>query len=278
MFKVMAEFGVHPLYTEQWPIGFPGSVDDLEYAQAKLRSTFLRTTNSVYKNPASSPLFVYEAIKKLDETKSIIATHLNSDVSELGRHGIVFLPTEADSSSLDDGYLMDAFLGGNEKDRALVKDLIAYREAVREYVDCMEKQQEEINERFPGYSDSSTSQPLTDRENDEYFLFSKKHEAEIQPIREKYLKTRNVNKDIEKNFTKILYNKLGLQSAIVSGAYLTGGENLKTKEPELTACAGSVAQMLRDNNIPTDISQNIWPSKDRLKKLGFEIKQTGRGN
>lgn len=74
-----ARIWVHPLYTEQWPMTFThdkGGVDELHATQEKLRSTFLKTTESVRNNEKSSPLFVYESVKKVHETKKIVAEHI----------------------------------------------------------------------------------------------------------------------------------------------------------------------------------------------------------
>lgn len=268
-----ARIWVHPLYTEQWPGTGRGTlnVTNLVDVQEKLRGSFLRTVDSVVRNPKSSPLFVYEAEAKTDETKKIIAEHIGTSPEELAELGILFIPTEAGSSMLDVKSEIRALYKGNNNEVRLAEKLNTYQEGLESYIEVSKSLRESRVKAFPEFEDDSYALSSRERRN-EYLSRLKADRDEA-----KTYKTYSFNEraEIEAKVMIGIYQSLGLQSSLVSGAYLTVGKDHETKKAILDACAGHVVTMLREANIPTDISNNIWPPKELIREAGFELKQTG---
>lgn len=270
-----ARIWVHPLYTEQWPGSTSGRLGaaDLKDVQEKLRSAFLRTVESVHKNPASSPLVVYEAVKMLEATKKIVASHIGVLPEDLPKFGIVFVPTEASSSFIDDASLAGALGQGNAHEKAEGERIREYMATVDEYVATIQKHSEELKQMGMGEDALSFfSHPPEKREA--RLAIVTKHQEETKPLRKKFSTMSSTYRLQSNEFMLALYKKLGLRSALVSGAYMEVDKDSYGK-PELRACAGGVVDNLRSAHIPTDISSNIWPPKELIKAAGIPFKETG---
>jgi hypothetical protein len=147
-----------------------------------LRTAFLRTVESTVNNQNSSPLFVYEALKKVLETKDVISSHTGISSEDLAGAGIVFVPTETSTSGLDYPWMKKALLMGN----VVHKDNATECARLKSVMDSFEVD--------------------TDRPSRDY----------INALREYYTKIS----ELEDQFTKDLYKNLGLTSAVVSGGYM----------------------------------------------------------
>jgi hypothetical protein len=95
-------------------------------------------------------------------------------------------------------------------------------------------------------------------------------------LTEEYKEARDLPTIDSESLALYSLRHLGMESALVSGAYLESSQNPMSKENHFSACAGAVVNQLRNNGIPTDISANIWPPKDQLREAGHEMKQTGQ--
>lgn len=267
---------VHPLYTQQWPGTVKGRLGDADITEVQnnLRTTFLKTASSVASNQNSSPMVVYEAVKKIEETKSLIADNLNCDVAELEDKGIIFIPTESSSPALDQESMIESLKSGNENDQDEAERLVRFRKAVNDYVNLSEQQRKYVHEQIPGLA-KDPYYMMSEEEKSLYLDIIEKQRAEMKPVMDRYRQARQGEYLQGGKFVNSVYRALGLESALVSGAYLEVGENCKTKEPELKACAGGVVKLLREEGYPVDISKNIWPPKELIREAGFEVKQTG---
>lgn len=268
---------VHPLYTEQWPGIIQGRLGDadLKDVQTKLRQTFFKTVESVARSQNSSPLIVYEAIKKIDQTKGLIAENIGCETSELEQLGIVFVPTDATSSSLDRQHLISALEDAESKDVKEADDLIAFKNSIDQCISLRKAHRIAIDEAIPGLA-NDPMYLMSEEERSLYLSMREEQSEEMEPVLEEYDEARERSRLEGNDFMVSLYESLGVKSTLVSGAYLEVGENYKTKKPELKACAGSVVSYLRDADLPTDISNNIWPPKELIREAGFEVKQTGK--
>jgi hypothetical protein len=270
---------VHPLYTEQWPGTAQGRLGDadLTEVQEKLRSAFFRTTESVVRNPSSSPLVVYEAVKKIEETKTLIADNLGCGVAQLEELGIVFIPTEAGSSSLDTGYLIDALNDGNDSDVEEAEKITTFKQAQDNYFSMSRQHREAVHKAIPGLAEDPYYR-MSDSEREQYLELRKQQRREFEAVIQEFRDVRESTSFDGSDFMVSLFKRLGVKSALVSGAYLEVGENYKTKELEFKACAGAVVKYLREAEFSTDISNNIWPPKELIKEAGFEVKQTSQAS
>lgn len=268
---------VHPLYTEQWPGSAHGRLGgaNLSDVQNKLRETFLRTASSVASNVNSSPLVVYEMAHKLGGTRDLVASRLGADTGGLTKAGILFVPTDRGTSQLDQPHLINALRHGNDRDNALAIKLQEYKQVGDDFVQMSRKHTEEIHTQFPQLAGDMFAS-LSEQERMSYVRLTARQWESIQPLMNASSEAHEKSDALSDEFMIALYRKIGLASALVSGAYLEVGKNSETKELELQACAGSLVKKLRDSGIPTDISNNIWPPKDLIKAAGFEVKQTVR--
>lgn len=268
---------VHPLYTEQWPGTTEGILGDADLAgvQKKLRETFFKTTDSVVRNQDSSPLIVYEAVKKIEETKGLIAENLGCEPTELEELGIVFVPTDASSSFPDTEHLVEALQAGDQSDNNKADTLTSFRESVNAYITLSKQHRTAIHQAIPGLADDPFYR-VTDEERRLCLDILEQQNEEMKPVMQAYREAKEGGYLEGTDFMVSLYKSLGLKSALVSGAYLQASKNYKTKEPELKACAGKVVSYLRGAEFPTDISNNIWPPKELVREAGFEVKQTGK--
>ncbi len=268
---------VHPLYTEQWPRSAQGRLGDAELKdiQKKLREAFFKTVASVVRNQNSSPLVVYETIKNVEQTKCLISEHLGCEPSDLEQLGVVFVPTEAGSALLDTQHLIEALEKGEPKDVKEADVMISFKESTDALISMYEAHRNATHNAIPGLK-SDPSYLMSEEERELHSILLEQQLKEIEPVMQEYREVSENSRFTGNDFMVSLYESLGVKSTLISGAYLEVGENYKTKELELKACAGSVVNYLRDANLPTDISNNIWPPKELIKEAGFEVKQTGQ--
>ncbi len=268
---------VHPFYTEQLPssIGNRRGDYNLNEIQDKLREAFYKTNESVVRNLASSPLVVYEPKIHLSKTKELIATHLNCAPSELEARGIIFIPTERDTSLPDKKHFIESLQAGDERDNMIADNILTFRDAVSQLSEYGETLIPKLHAKLPQLKEDPYS-ILTEEEKKWQLEILKTHEAGRASLTERYKEARELEMVESSSVALSALQQLGMRSALVSGAYLEVQKNSRTGEDRFSACAGAIVNQLRDNGIPTDISANIWPPKNLIREAGFEIKQTSK--
>lgn len=263
---------VHPLFTEQYPSSARSFISpetgDIAAVQAELREMFVRQLESVKNNPKSSPLLVYESSNHVTDTEDFIRTQLGGD--DYREHGVILVPTLIASAELDFERVYEALRPGNECEQEKAELLVDYFNKKKRFIEMQKKQEAERLERFPESVDWAWRVP--ESQQDEYFeyLINQHEEGRF------YYDSSNVVLHLVSNFHSDYLREMGVKSAIVSGAYMTSSGMMFTKNQELGACAGGVAQFMRDMGIKVDISKNVFPSKEKLRKNGAILKQTNR--
>lgn len=270
-----ARIWVHPLYIEQWPAIFNyswGKESELEDAKKKMRDSFLKTIKSVSKNKDSSPLFIYESTDKMRETQELIAGLLDTNLEDLSNEGFMFFPTTSGGSTLDKDVMMHAYEAGGESDREIVEQYLNKVRLEESLFKLEAVQEKEMAGLFPEISKDPYLLATADEKIKESYTTKTLLNIDEKNELIRLFKQKNDVSDLDDvNLTLDLYSQIGLKSALISGAYFSSH-----KEYGLRGCAGRVAKILRDNQIPTDISSNIWPPKDLLRKSGVVLKETNK--
>ncbi len=263
-------FAVHPFYTEQNPDSLKELIayQDIEVSsvQANLRAAFERLVISVNANQHSSPLIVYESIGNMTDTDRQMQDWIG--YSDIAKRGIIKFPTEEGSAVLSHEYLMNILEVGNRTERNVAEKIKTFFVAKNEYLELTEKHIRARQERFPEIKEPEDLRS-SDSLRDEYLRFIMVQREELRF----YFEIRKEVLQLVESFQLAFLRHIGVRSAIVSGAYLT---SYKSKEKNnLAGCAGYLVECLRDGHIQTDISRNIFPEKEKLRKDKAVLKQTG---
>jgi hypothetical protein len=263
---------VHPLFTEQYPNSarsfLSSETGDITAVQAELREMFVRQLDSVRNNPKSSPLLVYESSNHITDMENFLRAQVGGEAYT--EHGVIIMPTLTASPQLDFERVYEALRLGNEQEEEMAGLLFDYFSKRKRFIEMQERQEAERIKRFPESVDWTWRVP--ESQQDEYFNFLIDQHEEGRF----YYGSSEVVSRLVSNFHSSYLTELGVSTAIVSGAYMTSSSIGFTKEQELGACAGGVAQFMRNMNIKVDISKNVFPSKEKLRKSGAILKQTNR--
>jgi hypothetical protein len=152
-----------------------------------------------------------------------------------------------------------------------------FRDAVNQLSEYDDTLIPKLHARLPQLKEDPYS-ILTKAENELMLEILKAHADGKKDLSEKYKALRELAMLDSESLALQALRQLGMQSALVSGAYLDVRKKSKIEAAHFSACAGAIVNQLRDNGIPTDISGNIWPHKDLIREAGFEIKQTGQAS